>query len=424
MPDLKIDKEFAELLPPLTSEERLKLEESIQKYGCKDSIVVWKEQNTIIDGHNRYEICNRLGIDFKQTLLSFNSHDAAKLWMLKNQMSRRNLNAFHRTRAQLLIANLEKDLAPEDDRLVMLPDGGGPRQKVTPAKEKQNTVEKVAEKAGVSPDTVRKVSYLEDHVDEKTRDKLMKGETSITREYKVLKEKEQKPAPEVPEEFAPRVAKLDVVSFLEERESAGDRYDLLLTEPPSFEEFKKNGDLNKYIEFQRTWLQKAMQLMNPEARMFLFADTDVFVLQRLLSLAVEVSNKDMEFKDLLIWTFKPPAKEPANHDFRQNWQGIIFFRGRLAQIGDKSKDLNTVLHFIKDMNNDYKYKQWRKPVHLLRKLVQLSVRPGQKMLDPFAGSGHFLVTAARAHALAHGCDNNSEMHSLSIENGCRRFELP
>jgi len=43
-------------LPPLSSYERKELEESIAKYGVKESIIVWKEKNLIIDGHHRWEI--------------------------------------------------------------------------------------------------------------------------------------------------------------------------------------------------------------------------------------------------------------------------------------------------------------------------------------------------------------------------------
>jgi len=52
-----IDREFHDLIPSLTSEELILLEESIIKEGCRDPLVIW--QDIILDGHNRYEICNR-----------------------------------------------------------------------------------------------------------------------------------------------------------------------------------------------------------------------------------------------------------------------------------------------------------------------------------------------------------------------------
>ena len=48
---MKIDKEFADLIPPLTEEEYKGLETSILNEGCRDALVVWND--TLVDGHNR-----------------------------------------------------------------------------------------------------------------------------------------------------------------------------------------------------------------------------------------------------------------------------------------------------------------------------------------------------------------------------------
>ena len=53
---IKIDKEFKELIPALSVDEKTALEENIKKEGCRDALVLWGE--TLIDGHNRYEICS------------------------------------------------------------------------------------------------------------------------------------------------------------------------------------------------------------------------------------------------------------------------------------------------------------------------------------------------------------------------------
>ena len=67
--DLIIDKEFEELLPVLTPEEFVRLEQSVLKNGMLDPIKVWEEPNTgryiIIDGHNRYNILKKNNLGFK-----------------------------------------------------------------------------------------------------------------------------------------------------------------------------------------------------------------------------------------------------------------------------------------------------------------------------------------------------------------------
>ena len=89
-----IDKEFAELIPPLTDEEYRGLEASIVAEGCRDALIAWGD--ILVDGHNRFKICTEHGIAFQTLQKEFADRDAVKLWMLGNQLGRRNLNAFQR----------------------------------------------------------------------------------------------------------------------------------------------------------------------------------------------------------------------------------------------------------------------------------------------------------------------------------------
>ena len=93
-PELIIDEEFAGLIPPLTPDEFSGLEQSIITEGCREAIIVWN--GVIVDGHNRYRICRAHMIPYRIERRNFASRDEAMLWMLRNQLSRRNLNDFQR----------------------------------------------------------------------------------------------------------------------------------------------------------------------------------------------------------------------------------------------------------------------------------------------------------------------------------------
>ena len=55
MINLKIDPEFQSQIPPLTDDEFKQLEENILKEGkLLSPLIVWG--NTLVNGHNRYEI--------------------------------------------------------------------------------------------------------------------------------------------------------------------------------------------------------------------------------------------------------------------------------------------------------------------------------------------------------------------------------
>ena len=95
MTEIKIDPEFKNLIPPLTDEEYDGLRDSLLSEGCRDALVLWND--VLVDGHNRYEICKKHGIPFKTIQKNFDSREDAILWMMQNQLSRRNLIAYQRS---------------------------------------------------------------------------------------------------------------------------------------------------------------------------------------------------------------------------------------------------------------------------------------------------------------------------------------
>jgi len=85
----KVDNEFAGLIAPLTAEERQQLEANLIAHGCRDALVVWR--GSLLDGHNRLEICNRHGLAYEITEIELPDRESAKLWIEENQIGRRNL---------------------------------------------------------------------------------------------------------------------------------------------------------------------------------------------------------------------------------------------------------------------------------------------------------------------------------------------
>ena len=91
MINLKIDPEFQSQIPPLTDDEYNQLEENILKEGkLLSPLIVWN--NTLVDGHNRYEIVQEHPeISFSTMPLPFESREEVLAWICKNQLGRRNL---------------------------------------------------------------------------------------------------------------------------------------------------------------------------------------------------------------------------------------------------------------------------------------------------------------------------------------------
>jgi hypothetical protein len=91
---LTILKEIKDYILPLSDEEFFNLEKSILLEGCRDPLIAWQKKNdqlVLVDGHNRYKICKKNNISFKVKKIDFKDIEEVKIWMVENQMGRRNL---------------------------------------------------------------------------------------------------------------------------------------------------------------------------------------------------------------------------------------------------------------------------------------------------------------------------------------------
>ena len=182
---MKIDKEFADLIPPLTPEEYKGLEQSILADGCRDALVVWGE--TLVDGHNRYKICTEHNIPFTTVSKDFDDRNAAMLWMMNNQLSRRNLNDFQRVEIvrkceSAVKAQAEKRMSQGVNQYTKSPVVNLPPTS-TPMKSRDT----LGAMAGVSGKTYEHAVTVIGKAPEAVVDAVRKDELSINAGYEVTK---------------------------------------------------------------------------------------------------------------------------------------------------------------------------------------------------------------------------------------------
>lgn len=200
---IKIDPEFKAFIPPLKPEELAQLEQNILSDGCRDPLVVWMlpefvtedgdvfklseysmreyqdgdenwervrcwegaEQDyfqeewpcILIDGHNRFEICNRHSIEFNVVEMEFESRDEVLDWIDDNQLGKRNLTP---DQTALLLGR-------KYNRAKKKQGGTGANQY---EQRDQNdpsakTADKIAAQHGVSPATVKRAGQFADAVE-------------------------------------------------------------------------------------------------------------------------------------------------------------------------------------------------------------------------------------------------------------------
>jgi len=92
---IKINDVLRAYIEPLTEAEHAALERSLLAEGCRDALVLWDD--ILVDGHNRYAICQQHGIPFKVIQnTTFKSMEDVMLWMIDNHLGRRSVGDFQR----------------------------------------------------------------------------------------------------------------------------------------------------------------------------------------------------------------------------------------------------------------------------------------------------------------------------------------
>jgi DNA-binding XRE family transcriptional regulator len=189
---MRIDNEFKGLIPALAADEYERLETSILAEGCRDALVVWGD--TLIDGHNRYEICTRHGLSYNTVERVFSCRDDAIEWIILNQCGRRNLPAHERTRLALRLKPVIAERAREQQR-------GGQGGVLLPQNSAKaiDTRAELAKIAGVSRDTIDKVETIEREAPKPIIEAARRGDISVNMAHSVVN------MPEV-DEIAQRIA--------------------------------------------------------------------------------------------------------------------------------------------------------------------------------------------------------------------------
>jgi len=183
MNKITIDKEFSKLIPELSEEEYEKLEQNIIKDGCREPLSLWND--ILIDGHNRYKICQKHDIKFNTIEIKLTSRNDTKIWIINNQLGRRNLVSFQRIE---LVAHLEPLIAAQAKEKQQ---EGGKTKLLQNFVKAFDTQKKMAKKANVSHDTYYKGKEIIEKASEEDKEALRQDKTSINKVYSELKAKEK-----------------------------------------------------------------------------------------------------------------------------------------------------------------------------------------------------------------------------------------
>ena len=182
--------EMEQLLPPLSGEQFSALESDILENGCYAPIIV-NEDMAIVDGHNRFRICEKHGLPHRMLVFSFADLLEAKQWALDTQKGRRNLDKWELGKIALKLkpefeARARANQGTRTDLSVNSPKGYSPT----------DTRKEMAQAVGIGEQAMGRIAQLAENAPQSLKDALENKELSINRGWRILKAVQQFPPEE------------------------------------------------------------------------------------------------------------------------------------------------------------------------------------------------------------------------------------
>jgi len=386
--EIKIDKEFKDLIPKINYEEFLMLEESIKKEGCRDPIITWN--NLILDGHNRYKICKAHEIKFKTKEIQLESRKDAILWIIENQLGRRNICKYDR-----IMLELKKKCILQDTSVTKM---------------SREMRKEIAKRTNTSEGTIIKVKKIYETLKpiqrEEATKKIRSNEETINSTYnKIIKQEKETELEKIRKEKLNQIpikSKIEIIEgdLFKEIPKIKREYNLIFCDPPYNiigEEWDKFKDLDRFKEFTINWIDLTLEKLAKDGRFYvIFSQKFMFDFYEWMKPLCE--KYDLIFGNMLIWNYKNNIKHADNKRYKYTYEPVFYYRKKDApelnlekgeEWGPELNNYDVCTYAMPQTNfkEDKKLHPTQKPIKLLKKIILTGSNRNDWILDGFAGSG-------------------------------------
>ena len=416
---IEIKEEFKKLIPALTAEEFKQLEENILKDGIRDPLVLWN--GYLIDGHNRYQIAFKHGLEYKTIDKEFEDESQVKEWMINNQFGRRNLSNYQRSVLALELESVFSKRAKESkiEKVSHYRQTG----EVLANLPKPDTRKELSNVAGVGERTISMVKVIEAKATPEVKAQLSTGEVSINQVYQDIKKDEKK------EEYKANVLKTRIETTINENIKNGDSLeiletledgciDIVLTDPPYGinyvsnrsiydESITKRGLLNDKKDEAFDLLDKVCEVLSRKtainSHLYFFCSWSVF------SSFENIISKYFTIKTPIIWDKGNKGSGDLDNDWGNQTEIIIYCVKGKKLVNLRRGNLINIprLHTSKMIHPT------QKPNDLLKQILEVSATKGDFIVDPFMGSGSTIKVSNEMGFKSLGIELDNEMFNIA-----------
>jgi 16S rRNA G966 N2-methylase RsmD len=372
-----IDDEMRDLIPALLPEEYELLRSSIIAEGCRDAILVWN--GMIVDGHNRYRICTECGIEYETKEMAFDNRQDAILWILRNQLGRRNINAWQRSQIALKMEPMIAEKAKQQ-QLSTLKQNTTVLPTLTKRTDPIDTRSEIATIANVSTGTMAKVKKIINTATPETIQKLNAGEITINQAYKDVKREERKADIEKQRDLMQEIGQTkesdidfrlgDFFTVLDDIPDG--TLDCIITDPPYPREYLPQW--LRLAEFAAKKLKPGGFCIAYSGQMYL---PDV----------MSFMGEHLDY----YWTFavyhEGNTQIVNGVNLMCRWKPVLIFQN------GKSKLKNTFQDYFISESREKDGHDWQQSLSGVNYLVEMFTEVNDLICDPFAGSGTTIKSA-------------------------------
>ena len=439
METIRIDEAIRRALLPLREEEYQLLEQSVLADGIRDPLVVWNRDGeyVLIDGHHRYQLAQKHGLDYSVVVMEFPDETHAVQWVLRNQLARRNLTDEQRT---LVLGRLYNQMKLSQGR----PAENGKVDNLSTFSGSASTSRYIASFHGVNEKTVRRAGEFAEvldaleEIEPEVVSRVLTGE--IPDAKTMLPKVEPEMLPQVAQILAENQARTikDAVRIIK-RQSVQDvisanpstqlpstiqiytgdfrevlstlpneSIDAIITDPPY---------LAEYIHLFEPLGQHAARLLKPHGVLV------VMVAHLHLNDYMQALNEHLKYRWICSYVMDGPKASVSASRFGVAWKPLLVYVRRDAkELSFVPSDVFYGANKTED-GLEKEHHHWQQSLGGFIDIVQRFTEPGDLVLDPFLGSGTTGVACLHLNRRFIGCDVDPSAITIATRRMSETYEL-
>ena len=418
---MKILQELESLIPPLSNEEFKQLERNILEEGIREPLITWN--GILIDGHNRYRIAQEHDINYETLEKEFENLNDVKIWMVNNQLGRRNLQDFVKGELHDELDRLNKIKGAEiyKEKSVFKGNQYSAPLSIIDNEPKHNSRDIVSEKLGWSTGKKAMFDVLKKKAPEEVKEKLRTGEVSINQAYKEIKKEENEQlktqkAIEIIEKVYENNTNIYNGNCIEYIKTIKDKsIDCLITDPPYGVDIQfgaYDNQLSRKIENDGN-IEDALvlldeMLLNVKSKLKDNAHIYIFCNWKIYPQFNQIISKHFQIKNLIIWDKLFMGMGDLKGNYSSSYEMIVF-------AGGYREFLTRPKNIIQCRFSDERFHNTQKPVELIKQLIDNSTNVNETIFDPFLGSGSTVVAAKEMKRNFIGCEIDEQNYKITLK---------